>query len=494
MKIVVGYGRVSSNEQALNQNALKQQLDRLKTDGVDKILCDVESGADDSRKNFVHLMDEIRSGRVAKIKATRWDRLMRSEEAYLALKGVLQEYGVQLYLLDQGMVDLETASGLLSADMNAIFAVHERRMLKERVQSGQAFRRKNKEAWSRQPFGYTTENKKYVLDDYPIVCLISRRPENYQELCLETDLSKLPGISRSQIARESIEMVLVLRKPRSVLRKQYAEYGIPRKTHTNAVLSDELLLWSLGSSFTDWIKNPVLRGHTAYQKYKKTGGQKPESEWEVNENTHPDQRLISDQEYDEILSILASNAKKVGTPGATFYLTGLVYCQECGQRCVLKRGPSYRYYGCRHSGMGCSNKKNVRVEKLDEAVIQACFERAVAFVASSDATDQEDVNAKEVAELKRQLQGIEDLLKISPNPVLQQALRDLFQQIEVKVNPTRAIAFDQATAENLIQHPQSRDLAFWYTLTEDDRNIIYEKLVDRITIQDGQVTAVKLNV
>jgi site-specific DNA recombinase len=303
----------------------------------------------------------------------------------------------------------------------------------------------------------------------------------------------LPGISKSQIAREAIEKLLAMRKPRVVLRELYAKYGVPRKSYTNLVLSEELLLWSLGSSLKDWTKSPILRGHTAYLKYKKTGGQKPEDEWEIHYHTHPDHRLMSDEEYDEILSILASNSKKFGTPGATFYLTGLVYCQECGHRCVLKRA-AYRYYGCRNAGIGCSNKRNVRVEKLDEVVIRALFKQAKACLKASQSCHQDLAESQEVLELRKQLEGLEKLLDISRNLALQQAHHDLVKQIQEKTNPNRTLAFDKATAEDLIRHPQARDLAFWYTLTEDDRNVVYDKLVERITIQDGQITAVKLRV
>jgi site-specific DNA recombinase len=254
MKKTVAYARVSTLEQSMNQNALKQQMSRLESSNIDEILFDVETGASDSREKFILLMDWVASGQVGKIVATRWDRLMREENLYLQLKKLLQEHDVQLHLLDQGVVDLETASGLLNADMNALFAVHERRMLRERVQKGHEYRRKKTEAWSRQPFGYTSKNQRYVLNNRPIVCLIAERPENYLDLSFEADLSQLPGISKSQIARETIDQLLVKRKPRDVLRELYNKYGVPRKAYTNLVISDELLLWGAGN-LKDWLED-----------------------------------------------------------------------------------------------------------------------------------------------------------------------------------------------------------------------------------------------
>jgi DNA invertase Pin-like site-specific DNA recombinase len=144
MKKAIGYGRVSTLEQSRNQNALKQQIDRLETEDLDEVVYDIETGASDSREEFVKLMDRVEAGEISKIVATRWDRIMREENLYLQVKKLLQENGVQLHLLDQGTADFETAAGLLHADMNAIFAIHERRMLRERVQRGHAYRRKKK--------------------------------------------------------------------------------------------------------------------------------------------------------------------------------------------------------------------------------------------------------------------------------------------------------------------------------------------------------------
>ncbi|WP_026103896.1 recombinase family protein, partial [Kamptonema formosum] len=51
---------------------------------------------------------------------------------------------VKLKLLDQGEVDLSTASGELSADLQALFAAHERRQLRERIKRGHEYRRVKK--------------------------------------------------------------------------------------------------------------------------------------------------------------------------------------------------------------------------------------------------------------------------------------------------------------------------------------------------------------
>ena len=322
------------------------------------------------------MLEQVKQGEIKTIVATRWDRLTRNEDLYLQLKEVLRACDITIHLLDQGEVDLNTADGELSADMQAIFAVHERRMIRERVKRGHEYRRKRKAACGRAPWGYVTKGEKYILDTRPIVCSLEDRPDNYLELYEEPDDSpNLPGVSKAEIAREAVDYFLKVRRPRKVLKYLFEKYGARRKKYTNLALTEELLFWNAGGHFSGWIQNPVLRGHTAYLKYE--GRRlKPVEEWQLHLNTHPDQVLVTESELIEIQDFLKSNTRKVGTPGSKFYLTGLVYCDECGHKCVLKRGPKLSYYGCRHSKAGCNNSKCVRLDKLDAAIIAKLFEKA----------------------------------------------------------------------------------------------------------------------
>ncbi|MBD1919790.1 recombinase family protein [Microcoleus sp. FACHB-831] len=509
---IVGYERVSSNEQAINQNALKQQDHRIQEYGVDMVIQDIESGADPDREGFNHLLDLVSQGKVDEIVSTRWDRLTRNELVYLQFKAILKASNVKLTLLDQGEVDLSTAFGELSADMQAMFAVHERRMLKERVQRGCEYRRFNKVAWTRAPWGYGIKNDKYVLDTEPIICILEDRPQNFLELYDEPDTSPLLlSISKSQIAREAVDVFLQTRRTRKVLRYLYLKYGVERKKGTgetgngqegdkkrtkgtNLVLSKELLFWSAGGNLKEWLENPVLRGHTAYKKYKKRGSKKDPKDWEMHYDTHPDQRLISDEEFQEIQEILKSNARQIGTPGKTFYLTGLVICERCGHKCVLKRNADYQYYGCRNSTIGCSNRKCIRIEKIDEAIINQLFNRANEIALAPDGLQEEALETSELSILKQQLQELEKILEMNPTHILKKTQYDLQKEIESQSNQANNDNFVQATAMQLIRRPEARKKTFWYTLTLEERDIIYDKLVRKIAILDGEVVSVDLTI
>lgn len=514
----VAYGRVSSYEQAENQHAAQQQIHRLELEEpADELLFDIESGDSKTRPNFNRMMKEIHEGKISTIIATRWDRLTRNQEVYLQLKQVLKNFDVRLKLLDQGEVDFDTASGELSADMQAIFAVHERRMLRERVLKGHAYRRKRKVAWIRAPWGYVIENEQYLLDKRPIICLLQDRPENYQTLYSEPDDSSLLlRKSRSDIAREAILLLLELQRPNHVLKQLHLKYGIETKafvdvqaekrgsgeltdenTHkrrkrTNLVLSDELLFWSSGKNLAEWVQNPVLRGHTAYCKWQKKGRKKPVDEWEIHYDTHSDQRLLSDAELTEIQLILKNNKRKMGAPGAKFYLTGLVYCDLCGYKMVLKRSTEYSYYGCRKSSTSCSNRTCTRVDRIDTAVIEQIFKRSQQIL-----RELEPITAQEPAELielRQQLAAIDQVLVINPGDTLKRARHELLQEIERVSTQMSVINLETATAQQIISHPQARDLGFWYTRTYQERELLYEKLLHKVLIRDGAVVAVELKI
>ncbi len=495
MEEIYGYARVSTQEQALNTHALEQQIERLKQAGCAHIYVDIVSGSKSERPQFSALMALVRQGKVKKIRAVRWDRLTRNEELYLELKKAFQASGVQLKLLDQGEVDLSTAAGELSADMQAIFAVHERRLLRERVKHGFKHRRSRSAASGRAPFGYISVNDKYELNTQPCICLLADRPANYLELYLEPDYSqKLLSRSKAQIAQEIFEVFLEIRKPRKVLKYFYEKYGIRTKKGVNSGIADELVLPRSATHFREWLINPIHQGHTAYLKYQQKGELKDEKDWEFHRDTHPSQKLIDEEQAAEIKDILKFNSKRVGRADKTFYLTGLVFCEQCGGKAILKRNAGYGYYGCRHASLGCNNTKSTRLEKIDRLIIEALFRRAIAISQEPKAQANCSLDSAQLLELKEQLAGLNAVPGIDNNRLLRNARDELVNKIDRETQRLEQFLPIEGTAQQIINHPKVRNINFWYTLTESEREAIYYKLVERVSILDGEVISVSLQV
>ncbi|MBD2124757.1 recombinase zinc beta ribbon domain-containing protein [Trichocoleus sp. FACHB-262] len=260
-----------------------------------------------------------------------------------------------------------------------------------------------------------------------------------------------------------------------------------KEVRTNLVLTEQLLFWSYGGDLRDWLNNPVLQGHTVYHKSKNRRRQDP-SAWEIHRDTHPDQRLISDEEVAEIKAILKQNSRNIGqVKGANFALTGLVFCGQCGYKCVLKRTAEHSYYGCRHSGGGCSNRKCVRLEKIDQAIVNALFTRALSTGQEPENSLQEQSQPAGLTTLEKILADLENVPGYASIP----SLRATKDELTAKIERTKALAKQEltldGTAEYIISHPTAKNINFWRTRTKEDREVIYRKLVNRVTILGGEV-------
>ena len=191
MKPIIGYARVSTEEQA-DTNALEQQKNRLSNAGAELIYFDVESGRNSDREQLEKVLALVVRQEVSAVKATRWDRISRNSQLYEEIKKIFRYSGVKLELLDQGEVDLTTAAGELNSDLQVLFAIHESRMMQERIKKGFEYRRSRNVAWTRPPWGYLIINDKYELDQVIIpYCLLIHRPDNYLALADEPDDSQL---------------------------------------------------------------------------------------------------------------------------------------------------------------------------------------------------------------------------------------------------------------------------------------------------------------
>ncbi len=483
MKPIIGYARVSSEEQA-DTHALEQQKNRLFQAGAPRIYVDVESGRNPEREQLKKVLDLVEQKEVSAVIATRWDRISRNSKLYENIKKIFRDSGVKLLLLDQGEVDLKTAAGELNSDLQALFSVHESRMLRERVNKGFEYRRSREVAWTRPPWGCIIVNEKYELDHVPLLyCLLINRPDNHLALSNEADDSEqLIWLSRAKIARELFDYFLQVRKPTKLLRYLQDNYGLQKNQDLLVPALKDFPTSSRG--IKQWLQNPVFQGHTAYQKYKKNGGVKTPDEWDIRRDTHPEHRLITEEEAQEIKAILAANSKQFGQLDATFFLTGHIFCKTCKSRCGLKRGGGYAYYGCQHSATVCSNRKVVRIVRIEQAIINKLVQRAWEI----HQLPKGSLKSSKLLDLEIQYESLDKIPGSDFNPVLKEAKEKLLKKIEIERSQTNDIA------TQMLCHPTSQKINFWYSLTQEEREIFYNQLLERVVISDGDVAEVVLKV
>ncbi|MEH2410719.1 zinc ribbon domain-containing protein [Nostoc sp.] len=243
-------------------------------------------------------------------------------------------------------------------------------------------------------------------------------------------------------------------------------------------------------------------GHTSYLKENKRNQLKDPSEWTTIKDTHPDQRLMTDEQAAEIRYLLSLN-KKIGS-GALgqkadannhyreyAYQAGMIFCAECGSKCTIKYAHSqkkqYSYYGCRHSQLGCSNSRSVVRKKIEDHLIKILVRQSqlLAEVSSLD-DDYISSNSDRVSTLQAKLKAVSEISDSDPD--LEKFKQKLRQQIASAVNSSSSDYLSNCTASEILR--AGNNLAFWHTLSNDEKVGIFPRLVDQIFINDGEVKSV----
>lgn len=501
MKRIIGYARVSSREQAEDHQALEQQSTRLIKAGATEIVDEVKSGRRDDRAKLNQIMILVQQKQVDGVIVTRVDRIARSLPKLRQFIDVFVNSDVNLVILDQS-IDLSTSQGKLMVNILGSFAELEVDMLSERVKHGKQHGRNQLKACEQAPWGYVVQDSKYVLDNSPYLCLITEdRPKNYLQLKkFDIPFEQLPGRTVAELGKEFIQSYIQEKSIRGALRFVFKKYGVG-KTSAKINSHDRVFYWTQ-RGFSLWLINPVLCGHTSYLKENKRNHLKHPSEWTTIKDTHPDQRLMTDEEAAEIQYLLEFN-KKIGSRALGqkadannhyreyAYQAGMIFCGECGSKCTIKYAYSkkkrYSYYACRYSQLGCSNSCSVIPKKIEENLIKILVLKSQKFaIGSSFDDDYISSNSDRVSTLQAKLKTASEISDSDPD--LEKFKQKLRQQIASAVDSSSEDYLSSCTASEILR--TGNNLAFWHTLSNDEKVGIFPRLVSQIFINDGEVKSV----
>jgi DNA invertase Pin-like site-specific DNA recombinase len=507
-QIIVGYERLSSKDQAFNTPAREQQRARLIAADATEIFEDIESGKNDDRPQLQKLMQKVKNREVDVVVITKIDRLARSLPKLRECINCFTEAGVSLRILDQ-KIDLGTSQGMLMLNILGAVAEMEVALTSDRVKHGKQHQRNNQAACEAAPWGYRVVNKKYELDTRPVLCLLEDRPaETYlsakiKERPEQNDEAEVAGRSLAQIGREMIDEFLSSRNARDTVKNAYDKYGFRKIATTKKRNYSALFNWTK-SGFVRWLSNPVLRGHTVYNKTKVVGQKRQVTspqEWNIISNTHSDQRLLTEEEAKEIQEILTANQKLVGhffptTSGSSeakeyYYQRGLIYCRECGSRCITKTSMSkkkkYFYFACRHFGMGCQNRQSVGKQQIEEFLLKFLVQKSWELRSElGKAEEIEPQKSDRLIELEEQFKVAESFPGFNiNNEKLKEGLR---QEITDEINLSSPLANQKV--EQIIR--TGHNLSFWHTLSNEEKVEVYPRIVQKIFIGQGQVNSILL--
>ena len=163
---LVGYARVSSVDQNLDR-----QLERLRSENVEKLFMDKASGKDTGRPEFQAMMNYLRDGDVLLV--CSMDRLARNLFDLLDVTKQLQNKGVTIRFLKENIElsptgETSAISKLLLAMMGAV-AEFERSLIRERQREGIALAKARGAYLGRKPLdpNTITEAKRQVALGIP---------------------------------------------------------------------------------------------------------------------------------------------------------------------------------------------------------------------------------------------------------------------------------------------------------------------------------------
>lgn len=185
---IYGYGRVSSKGQAAYGYGLEAQESMLRGAGSTVIFKDTYTGTKMDRPELKILLSLLKSGDTLQV--CKLDRLCRTAQEGVTLVTELVEKGVNVHILNMGLVNL-TPMGRLLLNILAAFAEFERDTIVERFAEGKAI--------ARQDPNYREGRKKKYTQKKLDSALELLESKSFRQV------EELTGISKSTLLRAKRE-------------------------------------------------------------------------------------------------------------------------------------------------------------------------------------------------------------------------------------------------------------------------------------------------
>jgi len=480
MKRIIGYTRVSSKSSE-QLNALEQHKARLEAAGCTEIFTDIASRSRASRKGLETVLGIIERQECDEAIFIRIDRITDSPALLERAINICLKAKVAVRGLDDS-IDFTTVGGRLHARILCNLARAEVERLAERVKHGHRHHRDRNAAYF-APFAYKKVDDRLELDHAPFLCILETREE----------------FSRMMMGRMLIDLFLEHRTLRRTLRDWNSYFGI--QTFSNTGKGNRQPRGKVGfgaTSLTSWLTNPILRGHIAYGRAQKQN-QKHQHQWDIRYNTHPDHRLMTEEEHQQIANILDWNAKHRGyalLAKDVHPLSGLIACQQCGGRCRiisfrLRTDSSVKYhsYQCKNYVLkACTMKRSIRETQAEDQVIQALCQRATELSAIAATSGTDTLDSPEILKLRAEI----DYLKAAPGNRAAAIVASLEQELRDRLAEQERQQTTESSKQSLLE--TFADRQYWTTLSSEERRDIYRALVNRIVIQDGEIVQIEIMV
>ena len=317
----------------------------------------------EGRTAFMRMMEDIKFGNdnVSFVLVFKLSRFGRNAADVLSTLQVMQDYGVNLICVDDGIDSSKDAGKLMISVLSAVAEI-ERENIRIQTMEGRIQKaREGKWNGGFAPYGYSLVDGKLMIneDEAPAIRMIF-------------DLYVHKSLGKRSIAK-------------------YLESHDVRKHKRHNSKGD---LFS-AEYIKEILKNPVYCGKIAYgrRKTEKVHGTRNEyrivsnGDYLLSDGIH--QPLVSLEDWESAQARLLSQTEKYGrypsSPAEHIHLlSGIVKCPMCGAGMYgvksskkRKDGTKYKdfyYYGCKHrrmdKGHKCNHKKQIPSDLIESAVAE----------------------------------------------------------------------------------------------------------------------------
>ena len=217
MTMTVAYVRVSTEDQVeFSPDAQAKRcrdLARLRELGPVTVLTDEGwSGKNLERPAMRELLRLVATDQVRDLVIWRWDRLSRDQGDFATLVKLFDRHHVRVHSVNEGDLDLASASGRMQIGVHGVFAQYYRDQIVENTRMGQRQAAEQGRWLNRAPTGYDMVNGKLVANDIAaVVQRIFRLRANgasYPEISRDVgmDYSTVRHISLNRVYRGEVKL------------------------------------------------------------------------------------------------------------------------------------------------------------------------------------------------------------------------------------------------------------------------------------------------
>lgn len=317
----------------------------------------------EGRIQFNRMMEDIKSGKdgVSFVLVFKLSRFARNAADVLSTLQIMQDYGVNLICVEDGIDSSKDAGKLMISVLSAVAEI-ERENIRIQTMEGRIQKaREGKWNGGFAPYGYKLEDGKLFINEEEAVAIRTIFDQYVNTTIGANGLSKY------------LENHGIRKIPRQNGKNPLFDAGLIRKILKNPVYNGKIAFG----------RRTLEKVHGTRNEYK----QVEQDEYLISEGIH--EAIVSDEVWQAAQVKLKSQAKKYehvnkGKDTRTHLLSGIVKCPICGvgmfgNKCTKKKkdGTKYKdfyYYGCKHRqmirGHKCTFRKQIREELLDDAVAE----------------------------------------------------------------------------------------------------------------------------